>query len=162
MENRAMNLQFQFDGNMSREVLESYLSRAVTAAFLIESNTLEDDLRVIERLGVKFLGRASGTWGATGNDELHFARSKALADRVHAQDPDVDKIADIPCDYDGVMGVPITFLDKYSPEQFEIVGATESEGKGFSMGLLDSTSKISQPLVNGQKVYKRIFIKRQK
>ena len=74
----------------------------------------------------------------------------------------VDKIADIPCDYDGVMGVPITFLDKYSPEQFEIVGATESEGKGFSMGLLDSTSKISQPLVNGQKVYKRIFIKRQK
>ena len=74
----------------------------------------------------------------------------------------VDKVADIPCDYDGVMGVPITFLDKYSPEQFEIVGATESEGKGFSMGLWDSTSKISQPLVNGQKVYKRIFIKRQK
>lgn len=33
----------------------------------------------------------------------------------------VDKTADIPCDYDGVMGVPITFLDKYDPEQFEIV-----------------------------------------
>ena len=33
----------------------------------------------------------------------------------------VDKVADIPCDYDGVMGVPITFLDKYNPEQFEIV-----------------------------------------
>ena len=33
----------------------------------------------------------------------------------------VDKTADIPCDYDGVMGVPITFLDKYNPEQFEIV-----------------------------------------
>lgn len=74
----------------------------------------------------------------------------------------VNKTSDIPCDYDGVMGVPITFLDKYSPEQFEIVGATESEGKGFSMGLWDSTSKISQPLVNGQKIYKRIFIKRQK
>ncbi len=74
----------------------------------------------------------------------------------------VNKTLDIPCDYDGVMGVPITFLDKYSPEQFEIVGATESEGKGFSMGLWDSISKISQPLVNGQKVYKRIFIKRQK
>ena len=84
-----MNLQFQFDGNMSREVLESYLSRAVTAAFLFESDTLEDDLRVIARLGAKFLGRASGTWGATGNDELHFARSKALADRVHEQDPEI-------------------------------------------------------------------------
>lgn len=33
----------------------------------------------------------------------------------------VDKTADIPCDYCGVMGVPITFLDKYNPEQFEIV-----------------------------------------
>lgn len=33
----------------------------------------------------------------------------------------VDKVAEIPIDYDGVMGVPITFLDKYSPEQFEIV-----------------------------------------
>ena len=33
----------------------------------------------------------------------------------------VDKYTDIPCDYDGVMGVPITFLDKYNPEQFEIL-----------------------------------------
>jgi len=33
----------------------------------------------------------------------------------------VDKVADIPCDYDGVMGVPITFLDKYNTEQFEII-----------------------------------------
>ncbi|MGN0187275.1 MAG: adenine-specific methyltransferase EcoRI family protein [Paludibacteraceae bacterium] len=34
----------------------------------------------------------------------------------------VNKTADIPCDYDGAMGVPITFLDKYNPEQFEIIG----------------------------------------
>ena len=33
----------------------------------------------------------------------------------------VDRVSEIPCDYDGVMGVPITFLDKYNPEQFEIV-----------------------------------------
>ena len=37
----------------------------------------------------------------------------------------VDKVADIPEDYDGVMGVPITFLDKYCPEQFEIVNAND-------------------------------------
>lgn len=36
----------------------------------------------------------------------------------------VDKVGDIPLDYDGVMGVPITFLDKYCPEQFEILGIT--------------------------------------
>jgi modification methylase ecoRI family protein len=39
----------------------------------------------------------------------------------------VNKVADIPCDYEGVMGVPITFLDKFNPDQFEIIGATESE-----------------------------------
>jgi len=37
----------------------------------------------------------------------------------------VDKVEDIPCDYFGVMGVPITFLDKYDPEQFELVGITK-------------------------------------
>lgn len=34
----------------------------------------------------------------------------------------VDKVTDIPVDYDGYIGVPITFLDKYNPEQFEIIG----------------------------------------
>ncbi len=38
---------------------------------------------------------------------------------------EVGKVADIPMDYDGVMGVPITFLDRYNPEQFEIVGITD-------------------------------------
>lgn len=71
---------------------------------------------------------------------------------------EVGKTADIPCDYDGVMGVPITFLDKYNPVQFEIVGATESEGKGFSNGLWKAESSVAQPLVNGAKKYKRIFI----
>lgn len=39
----------------------------------------------------------------------------------------MDKVADIPLDYDGVMGVPITFLDKYNPEQFEIVAFRKGE-----------------------------------
>lgn len=34
----------------------------------------------------------------------------------------VDKTADIPCDFEGIIGVPITFMDKYSPDQFDIVG----------------------------------------
>lgn len=38
---------------------------------------------------------------------------------------EVSKVCDIPMDYDGVMGVPITFLDKYCPEQFEIVSASD-------------------------------------
>jgi len=76
----------------------------------------------------------------------------------------VDKVADIPMDYDGVMGVPITFLCKYNPDQFEIVGCTESEGKGLSNGIMTSTPPeqrqiVTQPLVHGAKRYKRIFIK---
>lgn len=68
----------------------------------------------------------------------------------------------IPSDYAGVMGVPISFLDKYSPDQFEIVGATESEGKGFSAGLWNETSNVSQPVVSNKRIYKRIFIKHRK
>jgi hypothetical protein len=74
----------------------------------------------------------------------------------------VDKTNEIPIDYNGVMGVPITFMNKYNPEQFQIIGATESEGKGFSNGLWDEKSKVSQPLVNQKRVYKRIFIKNKK
>lgn len=72
---------------------------------------------------------------------------------------EVPRTSAIPADFDGVMGVPISFLDKYSPEQFIIVGATESEGKGFSNGLWFSSSGIAQACVNKQRVYKRIFIK---
>ena len=73
---------------------------------------------------------------------------------------EVSKVKDIPEDYWGVMGVPITFMDKYNPEQFEIIGCSESEGRGFSNGLWDPASKTAQPIINGHKVYKRLFVRR--
>lgn len=84
------------------------------------------------------------------NGYLHYDNYNAI------EIPHTDSI---PKDYEGAMGVPISFLDKYCPEQFEIIGASESEGKGFSNGLWDSSSKVAQPLINGEKIYKRIFIK---
>lgn len=57
------------------------------------------------------------------------------------------------------MGVPITYLDKHNPEQFEVYGATESEGKGFSNDLWAYDSKVAQPVVNSRRVYKRLFIR---
>ena len=75
---------------------------------------------------------------------------------------EVSKTSEIPCDYDGIMGVPITFMDKYNPDQFEIVGATESEGKGFSNGLWNEASRVAQPLVKGERKYKRVFVKRRR
>ena len=73
---------------------------------------------------------------------------------------EVSKTLDIPEDYFDVMGVPITFLDKYCPDQFEIVGATESEGTGFSNGLWHDDSQFKQATIDGKKIYKRIFIRR--
>ena len=97
-------------------------------------------------------------------DNLKFNKKlKGLKEYQHYDNYDAIEVPfsdAIPSDYKGVMGVPITFLDKYCPEQFEILGATESEGKGFSNGLWKEDSKVAQPLVNGQRVYKRIFIRK--
>lgn len=72
----------------------------------------------------------------------------------------VDKVKDIPVDYDGIIGVPITFIDKYNPNQFEILGCTESEYKGASNGIWSESSGVGQALVNGKKKYQRLFIRR--
>ena len=48
---------YTFDTVIKLEVLKNYLSRAATAAFLIHTKTLSDDLRAIKNLGIKFLGR---------------------------------------------------------------------------------------------------------
>ena len=82
-------MNYKFDTVIEKEVLENYLSRSATAAGLYESETLKDDLRVIAKLGIKFLGRASGVWYMPEDDELHFAKSKILAQQVHAQDPEI-------------------------------------------------------------------------
>jgi len=72
---------------------------------------------------------------------------------------EVSRTQNIPSDFEGVMGVPITFLTKYNPDEFEIIGATESEGKGFSNGLWDPESRVPQATVDGRRVYKRLFIR---
>lgn len=98
-------------------------------------------------------------------DNIKFSRHAVVREEQYPHYDNYDAIEvpftdAIPSDYDGYMGVPITFLDKYNPEQFEIAGATESEGKGFSNGLWDETSGVAQALKNTEKVYKRIFIRR--
>ena len=65
---------------------------------------------------------------------------------------EVSKTSDIPMDYDGVMGVPITFLDKYCPKQFEIIG-----GYNYSK---DYDGNTWNAKVNGQYVYARILIRK--
>jgi len=64
----------------------------------------------------------------------------------------VNRTLDIPCDYYGVMGVPITFMQYYNPEQFEIVGDSRyHDGQDFSDDI---------NFINGKGLYRRILIKR--
>lgn len=57
----------------------------------------------------------------------------------------VDKTDEIPIEYDGVMGVPITFMDKYNPEQFEILGVSGKYGFGLeSTRLYDDFREVRQ------------------
>ncbi|GHT45351.1 putative adenine-specific methylase [Bacteroidia bacterium] len=63
----------------------------------------------------------------------------------------IDKTADIPMNYDGYMGVPITFLDKFNPEQFEI--------KGIDRYVEDNPTFGHRFTINGKEIYARILIK---
>ena len=64
----------------------------------------------------------------------------------------VNKVTDIPLDYDGVMGVPISFLDKYCPEQFEIIGIDRYVENNPFYG--------HRFTINGKEIYARILIKK--
>lgn len=90
----------------------------------------------------------------------------------------VDRVDKIPCDYYGVMGVPITFLDKYNPEQFEIVGrdgdldlsvtydffTPPSEEKRITYKKANNTWRVQNAYLEqcgkANVVYKRLFIRR--
>ncbi|MDR2795359.1 MAG: adenine-specific methyltransferase EcoRI family protein [Spirochaetaceae bacterium] len=75
---------------------------------------------------------------------------------------EVSETKDIPQDYDGVMGVPITFLDKYNPDQFEILGMSASAGYNADIVGLPKLKAIkdARPLIDGKNTYARVFIKR--
>lgn len=75
----------------------------------------------------------------------------------------VDVTKEIPMDYRGVMGVPITYIDKYNPDQFEILGMASSAGYNPDIvGIPFIGDKDARPLINGKNTYARVFIKNKK
>jgi len=101
-------------------------------------------------------------------DNIKFSSHKEIRGKEYKKYDNYDAIEvpytdSIPSDYDGVMGVPITFLDKYSPEQFDIIGMAEDNGRGFSGGvMIDPKGNPHATLPSGKHMYKRIFIKHKK
>jgi hypothetical protein len=99
-------------------------------------------------------------------DNLKFSkhkeiRGKSAYDRYDNYDAiEVPYTDAIPADYDGVMGVPISFLDKYSPEQFEIVGWSRHNEYNMDGGYWKGGS--NDATINGKSTYRRILIKHKK
>lgn len=71
---------------------------------------------------------------------------------------EVSRTANIPKDYDGVMGVPISFLDKFCPTQFKIVGWSRHNDEGMDGGYW--TGGCSDATIDGKRVYRRILIQK--
>ena len=71
----------------------------------------------------------------------------------------VDRTSDIPCNYGGIMGVPITFLDKYCPDQFEIVSANDYRKNDKVPFKSHGLIKDKDGSINGKPKYARILIR---
>ena len=109
-------------------------------------------------------------------DNLKFSKHKEIKGKDsydHYDNYDAIDISftdAIPSDYDGVMGVPITFLDKYSPEQFEIIWQASGNTRASApKEILDRLNYRPHPddrggctIVNGRRTYDRILIKHRK
>lgn len=94
----------------------------------------------------------------TEADNIKYSKHKEVRDVGYQHYENYDAIEvpftdAIPSDYKGMMGVPISFLDKYCPEQFEILGHMDSHGK-VPKGIPDEA-----PYLNGKWVYSRILIR---
>ncbi|MDR2057956.1 MAG: hypothetical protein LBP83_06705 [Dysgonamonadaceae bacterium] len=90
---------YYFDGSISRDVLENYLDRAVTAGYFLVQGTpegyqfpyREDDIRMLQNIGAKFIGRAIYRWSEEGRlgDPAFLDYAQKLIERMHDYDPEI-------------------------------------------------------------------------
>ena len=127
-------------------------------AFVVPNSFVKDN--TFEENGVKYAKFGNICWFTNldipkRHEELFLYKNYTpeeypTYDNYHAIN--VNKVQDIPCDYFGVMGVPVTFMDKYSPEQFEILG--------LDRYIEDSPHYGKRFSIQGKETYARIFIRR--
>jgi hypothetical protein len=118
----------------------------------------ENGKRFIRVKGIRWWTNIENTTHSTPMDLYRKYDADAYPKYDNYDAINIDKTCDIPMDYDGVMGVPITFFDKYCPSQFEIVGWSrhndlDMDGGYWLGGCNDAT-------INGKIVYRRILIRR--
>ena len=73
----------------------------------------------------------------------------------------VNQIAEIPLDYSGIMGVPLSFLENWNPDQFELIGADYDVHLGLISYLANPkwNGKIDRGYIDGKRKFSRIFIR---
>ena len=104
----------------------------------------------------------------TMEDNIKFSKHKEIRGAGYIEYDNYDAIEvpytdAIPSDYDGVMGVPISFLEKYCPEQFEILGLAASAGYNPQIvGIPFQGVKDARPLIDGKNTYARVFIRKKR
>jgi hypothetical protein len=120
---------------------------------------IKTESRIKVENGIKYFSMGSIMWFTNLDHKKRHEELKLFREYTPKKYPkydnydiiNVDRYIDIPMDYDGVMGVPITFVDKYNPEQFEILGvANSARWIGYEC----------YTIIDGKKLYNRILIKR--
>jgi Adenine-specific methyltransferase EcoRI len=116
--------------------------------------------------GIKYFSMGSVMWFTNLDNPRRHDKITLFKNYISDEYPtydnydaiEVGKVADIPIDYEGVMGVPITFLDKYNPEQFEVIGLAAGNIRGLA-GIPTKTGKDG-PYMDGKLKYGRILIRK--
>jgi hypothetical protein len=82
--------KYQFDGTISREVLENFLARSISVEGVFNGKgDLDDNLRILKSLGVKYAGRSLCLWGAENNFLANLERAKKEVPKAIAADPEM-------------------------------------------------------------------------
>jgi len=86
----AFAADYRFDATISRQVLENYLSRSITMEGLLNGRgDLDDNIRMLNHTGAKFIGRSLCLWGGEANFLKNLERARQQAPKVHQADPEM-------------------------------------------------------------------------
>jgi len=100
---------YEFDGAISREVLDNFLSRAITVNAMSFSPHFDDDLRMLDNIGAKFIGRVAYLWGHPPADETaYWQKVSQAAGEIIRADPDrIVQACVFEAVYEGLDRVPV-------------------------------------------------------
>lgn len=130
-------------------------------AFMVPDDTKPRKTRFwIDENGQKWRSIGNAMWLTNLDNERKHKELKLTALYDSKKYPKYDnfdainvtRVIDIPCDYYGIMGVPLTYLKYHNPEQFEIIGEANHGS--------DNEFDLFKPIVNEKQIFKRILIKR--